>query len=414
MKRAASASAMVILLAAMGAVESAAAKTTCTRGDDARVIEVISPGTVGQSCDVRYTRGGGSNVSVPYHADNSDSFCSRKAEEMTKRLALSGFTCLQTAPALRADAAPTSDYVVDAKRPAAEVAPQPQPSPAPVAAAQAPVDEPAAAPDIAPAASQVEPQQLAQAVEPAAVKQAEAPEASVSLEDEMSKILAQPPVEEAATGPAQLVAQHAEPPARPQASPVGRLVGAEPDAPRPATALTQASVQEPAPQPETVVEPAPEPKKPAATQSPAPAPQPEKAAAVKAASSSQLREPADVVRATLMAQAAAWNEGDLDGFMSSYWKSDDLKFVSGVNVTRGWNATMKRYRDRYSGGEGLGQLGFDKLEVRLITDDVAIVTGRFNLARSSETSSGAFSLVMRRDAGSWKIVHDHTTADPAQ
>ncbi len=391
MKRATSASALAITLAAMGAVESASAKTTCTRGGDARVIEVVSPGVVGQSCDVRYTRGGGSNVSVPYHADNSDSFCSRKAEEMTKRLALSGFTCLQTAPALRADAAPpASDYVVDAKRPVAEVAPQP--SPAPVAAAQAP------------AASQVAPQQLAQAVERAAVSQVEAPEASASLEDEMSKILAQPPVEEAVTGPAQLVAQHTEPPARPQASPVGRLVGAEPDAPRPATAVTQASVQEPATQPEAVAEPAPEPKKTAVTQSPAP----------KAASSSQLREPADVVRATLMAQAAAWNEGDLDGFMSSYWKSDDLKFVSGVNVTRGWNATMKRYRDRYSGGEGLGQLGFDKLEVRLITDDVAIVTGRFNLARGSETSSGAFSLVMRRDAGSWKIVHDHTTADPAQ
>ena len=114
-----------------------------------------------------------------------------------------------------------------------------------------------------------------------------------------------------------------------------------------------------------------------------------------------------------MAHAAAWNEGDLDGFMSSYWKSDELKFVSGVNVTRGWNATMKRYRDRYSGGEGLGQLGLEKLEVKLVTDDVAVVTGRFNLARSAETSSGAFSLVMRRDAGAWKIVHDHTASDPA-
>ena len=73
---------------------------------------------------------------------------------------------------------------------------------------------------------------------------------------------------------------------------------------------------------------------------------------------------------------------------------------------------MKRYRDRYSGGEGLGQLGFDKLDVEVVTEDIAVVTGRFNLARGGETSGGVFSLVMRRDAGAWRIVHDHTSADP--
>ncbi|MFC2953949.1 nuclear transport factor 2 family protein [Marinicaulis aureus] len=412
MKRVASASALAIMAVAASAIEGAAAKTTCTRGSDARVIEVITPGTVGQSCDVRYTRGGGANVSVPYHADNSDSFCSQKADAMVKRLALSGFACVQSAPALRADASTAgSDYVVEARRPEPEAAsqPLPAPSPAPAAVAETIADEPAPA-----AAPPGEPQQLAQASEPAALSPVETSAPSAALEDEMSKILAQPPIEAAANGPAQLVAQHAEPPTRPQASPVGRLVGAEPDAPRQATAITQASAQEaaPAPQPETAAVPAPEPVKPAEVQTPAP--QPEKAAAPEPAPSTQLRTPADVIRATLMAQAAAWNEGDLDGFMNSYWKSDELKFVSGVNVTRGWNATMKRYRDRYSGGEGLGQLGFEKLEVKLVTNDVAVVTGRFNLARSAETSSGAFSLVMRRDAGAWKIVHDHTASDPAQ
>jgi ketosteroid isomerase-like protein len=129
-----------------------------------------------------------------------------------------------------------------------------------------------------------------------------------------------------------------------------------------------------------------------------------------------LRTPAEVVRATLMAQAAAWNEGDLDGFMNGYWKSDELKFVSGGAITKGWDATIKRYRDRYAGATGLGQLGFDKLDVKLVTDNVAVVTGRFNLVNNGETSSGLFSLVMRRDNGAWRIVHDHTSADskPAQ
>ncbi|WP_428409914.1 nuclear transport factor 2 family protein [Hyphococcus sp.] len=410
MKHAATASALIAALAASGAFQNADAKTTCTRGSDARVIEVISPGSVGQSCDVRYTRGGGANISVPYHADNSDSFCNQKASEMAKRLALSGFVCVQSAPALRADASPSaSDYVVEAKRPS----PSPAPASEPVAVAQAPQETPVEAPA---SVAEAQPAPSETVTVPAPASQVAPSEIATvddaALEDEMNKILAQPAVAPVAGEPAQLVAQHAETPSRPQPTPVGRLVGAEPEAPRPAAPVTQASVQIPVPSLETDPAPAEAPSAPELHKA-APAAQPAPAAP-KAATPSKLREPADVIRATLMAQAAAWNEGDLDGFMESYWKSDELKFVSGGTVTKGWNATMKRYRDRYAGGEGLGQLAFDKLEVKLVTEDVATVTGRFNLARGGNTSAGSFSLVMRRDAGAWKIVHDHTTADQAQ
>lgn len=112
-----------------------------------------------------------------------------------------------------------------------------------------------------------------------------------------------------------------------------------------------------------------------------------------------------------MASAAAWNEGDLDAFMGVYWKSDELKFVSGSEISRGWSATMKHYRDEYSGGQGLGRLSFERLEPKLVTDDVAVVTGRFNLAKGGANSTGLFSLVMRRDNGVWRIVHDHSNTD---
>ena len=45
-------------------------------------------------------------------------------------------------------------------------------------------------------------------------------------------------------------------------------------------------------------------------------------------------------------------------------------------------------------------------------DDVAVVTGRFKHAKNDEASSGLFSMVMRRNEGVWRIVHDHTSADP--
>ena len=45
------------------------------------------------------------------------------------------------------------------------------------------------------------------------------------------------------------------------------------------------------------------------------------------------------IRGVLDAQAAAWNRGDLDVFMEGYWKSPDLKFFSGKDITSGWEAT---------------------------------------------------------------------------
>jgi ketosteroid isomerase-like protein len=379
-------------------------KTTCARGDDARIIEVVAPGSVGQSCDVRYTRGGGANVSVPYHADNSDAFCNQKAREMVQRLASAGYACSAAPPALRADAAPApaSDYVVETRR--AEPAPAAQPpaaeiveQPAPAAAAEPEArlqSTPAAAPELASLEAEGD--------------------ADDGLEDSMSEILAQPSLAATSGEPAQLVAQHADVSgASAPAAGDRRLMGADPSAPqspspKPAASVTQASAQA----------------EPAMQEAPAPAaaaPAPQTGAAPAAASAATppktpsaapLRTPQDVIRATLMAQAAAWNEGNLDAFMGTYWKSEDLKFVSGINVTRGWDATLKRYRERYAGGTGLGALSFENIDVKMITDDVSTVTGRYKLVRDGAPSGGVFSLVMRRDNGAWRIVHDHTSADP--
>src|ERR1051325_6608490 len=41
------------------------------------------------------------------------------------------------------------------------------------------------------------------------------------------------------------------------------------------------------------------------------------------------------VRAVIEAQAAAWNRGDVDGYMEGYAKEDETTFVSGGHVHRG-------------------------------------------------------------------------------
>jgi ketosteroid isomerase-like protein len=117
------------------------------------------------------------------------------------------------------------------------------------------------------------------------------------------------------------------------------------------------------------------------------------------------------VRALLATQQAAWNRGDLVGFMEGYWKSDSLTFYSGGDVNQGWQATFDRYVRRYrSEGREMGTLDFDLQEVTASDPDHALVYGAWRLKRSADAPHGLFTLVLRRIPGAgWRIVHDHTS-----
>jgi ketosteroid isomerase-like protein len=121
--------------------------------------------------------------------------------------------------------------------------------------------------------------------------------------------------------------------------------------------------------------------------------------------------PAVAVRRVLDEQVAAWNKGDLERFMAGYWSSPRLTFYSGNNVTRGWQATLERYRKRYqSEGAEMGQLSFRDIEIEVIGPDHALVRGRFELVRKKDKPTGLFTLLFRRLPVGWRIVHDHTSS----
>lgn len=118
----------------------------------------------------------------------------------------------------------------------------------------------------------------------------------------------------------------------------------------------------------------------------------------------------DRILSVLTSQQAAWNAGDIDGFMEGYWVSPDLRFASGGTVTYGWQATRDRYHANYADRSIMGTLEFSNLEVVLIDDDAAIVHGAWALARADDRPAGLFTLVLKDLDGDWKIVSDTTTS----
>ncbi|GAC1631675.1 MAG: nuclear transport factor 2 family protein [Nevskia sp.] len=116
------------------------------------------------------------------------------------------------------------------------------------------------------------------------------------------------------------------------------------------------------------------------------------------------------IRAVLAQQAAAWNRGDIDGFMSGYWNDEGLRFASGDTVTTGWQATLDRYRKRYGDRAAMGRLSFGELAVEPLSEDAALVFGRWSLQRDADRPHGLFTLLLRKTADGWKVTRDHTSA----
>ena len=115
------------------------------------------------------------------------------------------------------------------------------------------------------------------------------------------------------------------------------------------------------------------------------------------------------IRAVMDRQVAAWNRGDIDGYMEGYVRSDKLEFVSDAKITRGWQTVRDRYHRKYRNREAMGTLAFSDIKVRMLTPNIAIVVGRWELMRKKDRPSGSFVLTFRRQPEGWRIVHDNTS-----
>lgn len=125
-------------------------------------------------------------------------------------------------------------------------------------------------------------------------------------------------------------------------------------------------------------------------------------------SDAQKKKITDDIVDVMNAQSAAWNRGDIEGFMQGYWDSERLVFVSS-RVTRGWRPTLENYKRSYPTKEAMGTLTFSDLEVTVLSKDAAVVLGSWSLQRAADNPKGKFTLIFRKLKEGWRIVHDHTT-----
>lgn len=107
-------------------------------------------------------------------------------------------------------------------------------------------------------------------------------------------------------------------------------------------------------------------------------------------------------------QRNAWNEGDIEGFMAHYWKSNKMTYQSGDERLQGWDALLARYKNVYP-KEKMGKLEFSDLIIQVLSEDSAYVLGKWQLTTKIGTQQGLFTTILKKMEDGWKIIHDHSS-----
>lgn len=118
------------------------------------------------------------------------------------------------------------------------------------------------------------------------------------------------------------------------------------------------------------------------------------------------------IREMLELSAAAWNAGDLDGFMSSYAPDSNTTFVGHRELLRGYDVIEANYAPLFEPGATRDSLRFEDMSIHMIDPLHAVGYARWVLVRDGEPwRSGPFTLVVERRGTNWFIIHDHSSEE---
>lgn len=115
------------------------------------------------------------------------------------------------------------------------------------------------------------------------------------------------------------------------------------------------------------------------------------------------------IRKVLDNQVTAWNTGNLDKFMQTYWQNDSLMFIGKSGVTYGWQPTLDNYKKHYPDTAAMGKLTYTLLELKPLSSVYYYVIGKYDLRRSIGNLTGYFNLLFKKINGQWLIVTDHSS-----
>lgn len=125
--------------------------------------------------------------------------------------------------------------------------------------------------------------------------------------------------------------------------------------------------------------------------------------------SAQKKSPDFLIKKAMAEQTAAWNTGNIERYMETYWHNDSLMFIGKNGPTYGWNNTLKNYKKGYPDTAAMGKLDFELVRLQHLSSIYYSVVGKWHLKRTIGDLKGAFTLIFKKINNKWLIVQDHSS-----
>jgi ketosteroid isomerase-like protein len=116
-----------------------------------------------------------------------------------------------------------------------------------------------------------------------------------------------------------------------------------------------------------------------------------------------------MIKNAMAEQLEAWNAGDIDRFMDTYWHNDSLMFIGKNGPTYGWEKTKENYKKGYPDTVAMGKLDFEIINMKRLSVIYYSVVGKWHLKRSIGDVGGAFTLLFKKIKKKWVIIQDHSS-----
>jgi len=114
------------------------------------------------------------------------------------------------------------------------------------------------------------------------------------------------------------------------------------------------------------------------------------------------------IKESLFNQQNAWNKGDIDAYMNTYWNSDSLQFIGKNGIEYGWQTTLNNYKKSFPNAETMGKLTFTIVSLEKLSNQTAFMIGKWQLDRTNPVG-GTFTLLWKKINNQWLIIVDHTS-----
>jgi uncharacterized protein (TIGR02246 family) len=106
-----------------------------------------------------------------------------------------------------------------------------------------------------------------------------------------------------------------------------------------------------------------------------------------------------------------WNAHDIEGILTTYWKSPELLVVIDSEQFNGWQQLHDSYFSSYPNRESMGYITPARIQVKLLKPDLALALTwwSISLPNSKQRVVGNSTMNLQKFDDGWKIVAAHSS-----